>query len=183
MRSGVEPPWLHHPSQSKQGLPQVYIPRKATCRQLQRLTPFWSGLPLPSQTGGFERRLRAFLAHPVLLSGLLPGLAQPRPGPPLCAGGNARILLFVGQQVVVCLRSGCQVRPPGQLFGGLGIKRLEPSPPPLMAVPHVPHPVSTTAALDCGIRHSPAGPHKAHRLHQPPGMTPGASALFLRLAL
>ena len=128
------------------------VPRKATCRQLQRMAPFWSGLPLPSRTGELGRQLRAFLAHPILLSGLLPGLAQPRPGPSLCAGGNAGILLFVGQQVVVCFRSGCQVRPPGQLFGGPGIKRFEPAPPPLVAVPHVPHPVPTTAALDRGIQ-------------------------------
>ena len=31
-------------------------------------------------------------------------------------------------------------------------------------------------------RHSPAGPHKGQRLHQPPGTMPGARVLLLRLA-
>ncbi len=42
--------------------------------------------------------------------------------------------------------------PPGQLPGGLGIKRFEPASPPLVAVPHVPHPVAAMAALDRRIK-------------------------------
>ena len=90
-------------------------------------------------------------AYPILLSGKPAALAQTRAAPQLRARGDAGILLFVGQRLVVGLRGGRQARPPGLLPGGLGIKRFEPPSPPLVAVPYIPHPVAAAAALERGI--------------------------------
>jgi len=117
-----------------------------------------SGFRLPSISGEGGRFLRAFLAHPILVTVLRAGLAEAWAGLPFGACGNAGILLFVCQHLAICLRSGRKARSPGRLFGGLGIKRFEPAAPPLVAVPHVPHPVAAAAALDRSIKTFARGP-------------------------
>jgi hypothetical protein len=74
------------------------------------------------------------------------------------------------------------MRSPGPLLGGLGIKPFEPASPPLLALPHVPHPVAAAAALDRRVKAlarmtaqrataAPASRHYPGRQHSlsPPG--------------
>ena len=149
----------------------------------QASLPEQSRLPLPSPPGERGRFLRAFLAHPILLPGLRAGLAQPWPGPPLGARGNAGILLFVGQHFVVSLRGGRQARPPGPLLGGFGIKPFKPASPPLVAVANIPNPIAAAAALGRsipaftrrtaqGAATAPAAGHYAWRQRPPPPSGP-----------
>jgi hypothetical protein len=69
---------------------------------------------------------RALLAHPILLTGQPAPLAQAWAASDFGAGGNARVLLFVGQRRAVTPGGSAQSSAPGALVPGPRVSRLDP---------------------------------------------------------
>jgi hypothetical protein len=100
----------------------------------------------------------ALLPHPKLLPGEHTRRAKPWPARHSCSGGEAGILLLVGQRRAVATGGGGQSRPAIPLFRCSRVFRLDPQAALLHAArQNVIHPPAATAAADRSITTFPEG--------------------------
>ena len=95
---------------------------------------------------------RVLPANRVLLAGQRTGLAHAGTALPFGPGGDAGILLFLGQGVAVGSGGSTESGSGAQLQGRAGVAGTEVTPANLFAVAHEPDPIAAPAALEDAVK-------------------------------